>query len=301
MSAGPLISVVIPTADRPDLVGRAIRSALAQDHDAVEVVVAIDGPDPRTRAAIEGLDDARVRIVALPERRGAAGARNAGVEASRGEWVAFLDDDDEWLPGKLRRQLDAAGRTPGPRIIVGRVVVRDGGGGRRTWPRRLLDPEEPLSEYLFSRRGPLWGEALIQTSTWLVDADLARGLPFREYPLHEDLDWLLRARRDRDARIVFVEGAPVAVWDVASDRPRASRSPAWAESIRWARENPDLFTARAYASFLLLQVLTDARRARQGGASATVVREAFSNGRPRLRDIVFGAGAWVRAGWAPDR
>ena len=297
MTDVPLVSVVIPTADRAELVGRAIRSVLAQGHAALDVIVVIDGPDPATRTTVYGIDDARVRTIELGGRVGAAEARNAGVAASRGEWVAFLDDDDEWLPGKLERQLALAGAFPdADRVIVGRVAARDARGAVREWPRRLPDPGEPLSEYLFSRRGPFWGEALVQTSTWMVDGHLARALPFRPYPLHEDLDWLLRAVHDGRARIAFLGGDPIAVWDVAANRPRTSRVPNWTESMRWVRENADLFTARAYASFLLLQVLGDARRQRERGASAAVVREAFARGRPRLRDVLFGAGAWLVAG-----
>src|SRR5436190_16097452 len=71
MADRPDVSVVVPTRSRPGLVPRAVRSALAQTHDNLEVVVVVDGPDPATRAALDGIADARVRVVELSESRGA--------------------------------------------------------------------------------------------------------------------------------------------------------------------------------------------------------------------------------------
>ncbi|MDX1394803.1 MAG: glycosyltransferase family 2 protein [Gemmatimonadota bacterium] len=301
MSEAPLVSAVIPSADRPDLVVRAVRSALAQTHTRLEVVVVIDGPDRATREAVAAIPDPRLRWIELEARSGPGAARNAGVSESRGEWIAFLDDDDEWFPDRLSRQLETAGRMPGPnRVIVGRVVARSGRDQAQAWPRRLPESDEPLSEYLFARRGARWGEALIHTSTWLIEADLARGLPFRRMWRHEDLDWLLRAERERGARPVFVDGeTPVAVWSVDSARPRASapgERATWTDSMTWARENRELFTPRAYAAFLLVQVGADARRCGDDGAFPALLREAVTNGRPRVRDLALFAGIRVRPG-----
>jgi hypothetical protein len=96
----PAVSVVVPTHDRPDLLVRAVRSALAQTVSDLEVVVVDDG----STVAVQ-VDDDRVRVLRHDAPRGAPAARNTGVAASRGDLIAFLDDDDEWLPDKLARQL----------------------------------------------------------------------------------------------------------------------------------------------------------------------------------------------------
>ena len=103
-----LISIVIPTRDRPQSLVRAERSALGQTLDAIEVIVVVDGPDEATIQALGAVEDPRVVIKLLPRNLGPAAARNEGVEASQGRWIAFLDDDDEWLPGKLEIQLRTA-------------------------------------------------------------------------------------------------------------------------------------------------------------------------------------------------
>src|SRR5689334_19378444 len=102
----PRVSVIIPTRDRAELVVGAVRSALAQeDAVSVEVCVVDDGSEPPVALP----DDlaARVALVRLDPARGASAARNAGLAATKAELVAFLDDDDVWLPGKLARQLPA--------------------------------------------------------------------------------------------------------------------------------------------------------------------------------------------------
>lgn len=100
------VSVVIPTYNRAGLLPRAIESVLGQTHDEFEVVVVDDGSTDDTAAVVEGYDDPRVRYVAHEENRGANVARNTGIEAARGEYVAFLDSDDEWHPRKLELQLE---------------------------------------------------------------------------------------------------------------------------------------------------------------------------------------------------
>lgn len=103
----PRVSVVIPTYNRADIITRAVDSVLAQTVDDIEVLIIDDGSTDGTRALIEDIDDSRVRYLAHDTNRGVSAARNTGVEAGRGEYVAFLDSDDEWLPRKLERQLSA--------------------------------------------------------------------------------------------------------------------------------------------------------------------------------------------------
>src|ERR1700761_5560426 len=104
----PLVTAVIPTRNRPELVLRAVRSALGQTYSNLEVVVVVDGPDPATVAALEELRDPRVRTIALSRNVGGSEARNVGAREARGEWIALLDDDDEWLPEKLEKQMALA-------------------------------------------------------------------------------------------------------------------------------------------------------------------------------------------------
>lgn len=121
---------MIPVYNRVVYLPRAIDSILAQTFQDFEIVVVDDGSTEDVRAVVEAYRDPRIRYVGLPKRRGVSAARNAGIEAARGEWVAFLDSDDEWLPEKLERQLALADADPSLDVIQC-WYIRDANGVRR--------------------------------------------------------------------------------------------------------------------------------------------------------------------------
>ena len=103
-----LVSVIIPTHNRADLLPRAIESVLKQTYTNFEIIIVSDGSTDNTEAVVKKYseNDYRVKYIGYTPARGGNVARNTGIEASKGEYVAFLDDDDEWLPEKLQRQVD---------------------------------------------------------------------------------------------------------------------------------------------------------------------------------------------------
>ena len=100
-----LVSVVIPTYNRSDVVGRAIESVLAQTYTNFELLVIDDGSDDDTKKTIERIIDGRIRYHKHTQNLGESQARNTGVSRAIGKFIAFLDSDDEWLPVKLSEQL----------------------------------------------------------------------------------------------------------------------------------------------------------------------------------------------------
>jgi len=105
------VSAIIPTFNRIGYIHRAIDSLLAQTVPVDEVVIVDDGSTDGTANAVEASYGSRVRVVRQPNA-GVSGARRRGIQEARGEWVAFLDSDDEWLPERNRQLLDAAARVP---------------------------------------------------------------------------------------------------------------------------------------------------------------------------------------------
>lgn len=110
------VSVVIPTYNDSDVLSRAIDSALGQTVSDIEVIVVDDASRDSPEESVEAYDDERLRYFSHDVNRGGSAARNTGIEHARGEYVAFLDADDEWLPTKLERQLDEI-RSRGPEWI----------------------------------------------------------------------------------------------------------------------------------------------------------------------------------------
>lgn len=105
-------SVVIPARDAEATVERAVASALAQNPAPVEIVVVDDGSSDRTAEVVSHLDVSCLRLLRQP-RRGVSAARNRGVEAAEGDWIVFLDADDEALPGWLATFAEATDDTTG--------------------------------------------------------------------------------------------------------------------------------------------------------------------------------------------
>jgi glycosyltransferase involved in cell wall biosynthesis len=105
MNKEPLVSVVIPTHNRAAMLRRAIKSVLTQTIEDIDLIVVSDGSIDDTQEVLESIEDQRLCFINHDTGKGAAAARNTGIRASTGKYVAFLDDDDEWLPTKLERQL----------------------------------------------------------------------------------------------------------------------------------------------------------------------------------------------------
>ena len=101
-----MVTVVIPAFNRIQLLARAVRSALHQTYQDIEVIVVDDGSTEDVGGALEGFDDPRLSYSHREENLGISAARNRGVSMSHGEFVAFLDSDDEWREGKVSAQLE---------------------------------------------------------------------------------------------------------------------------------------------------------------------------------------------------
>jgi len=122
----PRVSVIIPAYNRAETIGRAIRSVREQSFTDWELIVVDDASTDATCTVVDAIGEPRIHIIRLTENSGPSVARQKGLEAAKGEWVAFLDSDDEWLPEKLARQLDANAS-----VVGCGYFVRD---GDREWP-----------------------------------------------------------------------------------------------------------------------------------------------------------------------
>jgi glycosyltransferase involved in cell wall biosynthesis len=187
----PAVSVVVPTRDRPEQLRRAVTAVLEQTYPGpVECLVVFDQSDPDL--PWERLPAGR-RLVLVRNQRtpGLAGARNSGILAATGELVAFCDDDDEWLPEKLTRQVARLLATPSAAVATTGILVRY---QDRTTTR--LAPTELVThrQLLRSRITELHPSTVLVGRRQLLD-DI--GLVDEQLPgsYAEDYEWLLRAAR----------------------------------------------------------------------------------------------------------
>lgn len=255
----------------------------------------VDGPDDLTTKALAAISDERLRIITLPQPVGSAHARNFGVENAQGKWIAFLDDDDEWLPEKTELQmklaLNSAFRYP---IVSSKLFARTS-SYELVWPRKL--PCSPLSEYLLARNAWSYGEGLLSTITLLFPKDLYRLVPFRpDLRRHQDLDWILRVSRQDGTGIEFVP-KPLAIWHQAEHRSSISTTANWRTSFEWIESVRGMITERAYASFIATNVAPQAARQHDWGAFSFLLRMIWTRGKPTARDVAVFMGMW----FAPQR
>ena len=137
------VSAIIPTFNRRKYIRRAIESILTQTLPVDEIIVVDDGSTDGTAEAIEGWFGSRVRVI-RQENTGVSGARRRGIQAARGEWIAFLDSDDEWSPDRNMRLSEAAARVPSDVAwVFGDLrVVTDEGEEQTLFEKHGLDVKE---------------------------------------------------------------------------------------------------------------------------------------------------------------
>jgi glycosyltransferase involved in cell wall biosynthesis len=285
-----LVSVVIPTLDRPKLLLRAINSVLRQTHQEIEIIVVVDKPDEDTASAVRSVNDRRLQLIVNPYSRTAAGARNAGADRATGEWVAFLDDDDEWLPNKLETQIAfASGRTSSLISCLSRVVTPTASFVR---PQVIYDNSVPIDEYLFDRRS-FKGPGIIQTSSYLLPRQLFDKVRFNVESAHDDWEFVLRLSKQAGARIETVPEVLVVLY-FEEERPSyTSRTWSWSRSLRWLDGMRPIITRRAYSGFCLGVV--GSRAAKEGAWTAfpKLLYRAFRYGSPRLWQVLPFLAYWL--------
>jgi glycosyltransferase involved in cell wall biosynthesis len=281
-----LISVVIPTRGRPELLLRAVKSALAQTYQNIEVIAVIDGPDPRSSEVLSSVCDSRLRRAELSENGGANRARNTGAAMAKGKWIAFLDDDDKWLPTKLEQQaaLLAESNFDESLVVSCRFLVRSPNGDA-VWPRRLPVDGESVGDYMFNRKSLFDGEAALNTSTLLLSKKMVDDVQFSpSAKKHQEIDFLLRATDPHQLRIRFVE-EPLAIWYVDGNRAAITNTRNWVRSLEWIRSHRSRMSRRAYSGFLLINLAAEAAGQRAWSAFLSILKEAFVFGEPTLRQL----------------
>jgi glycosyltransferase involved in cell wall biosynthesis len=179
----PVISVIIPAYNRSSTIARSVQSVLVQTFQDFEIIVIDDGSTDTTREVVQKIADKRIHLICHHGNQGAAVARNTGMQAATGEYIAWLDSDDEWLPEKLDIQLQALNLSASnARACYTAYELFDGGQSR------LYIPEHTDYKKLFLRCDQAPGSSLLFERSILqeigyLDTSLRR---------YEDWDWLLR-------------------------------------------------------------------------------------------------------------
>ncbi len=192
MNAPPKVSVIIPTHNRPHTLPRAIHSVLQQGYRDLELIVVDDASSTAATAEVVAKfaeTDTRIRYIRRETGGGAAAARNTGIEAALGELLAFQDDDDEWLPGKLEQQVALITELGEECQLVGGPLIRyvaDVGAKVFAWPLSAGGPWVDTAKFIEQRT------AFLQTAVVRKSALLRIGGFNPGIAISEDYEMVLR-------------------------------------------------------------------------------------------------------------
>lgn len=303
----PPVSVVIPTVGRHTL-ARAVRSVQDQTYRVAEILVVAD-----TDAPLNLPVDERIVVLRTPPGTGSGPHRQRGIEASTGTVIALLDDDDEWHPDKLRRQLDAVESCACDRWIASsRTEVVGPGRRRRVWPRRLVGTREPVAEYLFRFTDLRFGGAMLQTSTLCFPAEIAREVRWDDEgdKPHDEPSWLIRVQAAMPELRIIQSPEVLGTYHVGGESLSRSRLDRTDEYLDWGLRHLSGESPRVRGDYLCTSPVSAAVSARSLTGVHRAISTAVRHGRPgpwALGYAVLNAvrilwlRAWSALGGAGDR
>jgi len=186
-----LISCVIPTHNRQELLKRAIESVITQTYKNLEIIVVDDASQDNTESVVNEYikRDSRIKYYKNNKPLGVSGARNVGIQAAKGEFIAFLDDDDEWSERKISRQM---------RALENYAAVLC--SSKTTWSKTETQYDKPFIELVDLKKGTIFGAG----SSLLVRVPIMKNLLFDE-KLDKGEDWDLLIRLSTNNIIVFLK------------------------------------------------------------------------------------------------
>lgn len=235
-----LVSVIVPTYNRLASLKRTLRSVLQQTVSDIEILIVDDGSTDGTEACIaREFVDPRIVYLRHVANAGVGPARNTGIDAAKGEFIAFLDSDDVWMPHKLETQILAIRASAAPNSAVCySAYLGDFGSFSKRMPRRGIRRREDLGDYLF-RSG-----LVVLTSTVVVPRALIGSLRFERLAIGEDTSFFLDLRR-AGGEFVFVE-EPLCIYSCKPAPDRLSLAPKASDLDAARRRLQPKISGRAY-------------------------------------------------------
>ena len=278
----PFVTVVIPVYNREGKVGSAIKSVLNQSYDDFELIVVDDASRDDSVKVVKSFDDSRLRTVVHSENKGGSAARNSGIDAAKGEWVAFLDSDDIWMENKLERsieELDSVERRgDSERAVVFSSLLMETPESTVEIPTRAPKQGETIREYV------AMGYGLVHTITMMMRTEFAREVRWDEdLPVGQDADFSMRLDA-AGATFYYIDEA-LAVWQ-RTGADHVSGSTNYRAGVKWLERNPELLTERQQARYLGATLSRRAIRAGEKGLALKWIMVGMSKRVLSLREIL---------------
>ncbi len=260
-----LISVIIPTYNRANLIPRAIASVQEQSYQNWEIIVVDDASSDDTERVIQHINSDRLKYIRHQTNLGGSAARNTGIKHARGEYIAFLDSDDVWLPDKLKYQLAAVIQYDDRDNLVCYSQFQKSFQvfyQRSILPQRGKQENETVADYFWLSGGEML------TSTLLISRNIAMATLFKsDLAKHQDLDFMLRLEQ-QEAKFIFVTQV-LAVWHNEPRSDSISKKANYQLSLDWIEQYKLQISERAFQGFLLKEIVPKMIREPESKAQAT--------------------------------
>lgn len=263
----PRVSAVIPTHNRKDLLRRAVDSILAQTLPCREIIVVSDGSTDGTDEMMREMAarEPRVRFIPCHPPQGGNHARNEGIKAARGDWVAFLDDDDQWHPDKLRKQMELAASDPEIGLVCCGIHSVHADSGRSVL--FVPSPRPDSSRLIFLRN------CIGSTTTVVVKKSLLERVGMFDESLPALQDYDLWIRICQHAHVAVVREACVEYNNSPLTNQISQSTEKYLQATRKLREK--------YAAFVAERFPADQSRW-EARLDLSVAAKCIRNGQPRL-------------------
>ena len=282
--AAPTVSVVMPTYNRADRMGPTLDSLRNQTFTDFEVIIVDDGSKDadQLEQVIAAMEDPRFRVIRT-HNRGASAARNTGIDAAQGEYIALLDSDDQFLPEKLARSVEAMRANGGDCLVFTRIAMDRGVGSNWIKPPRGPLPAERIDEYIFCARG--W----VPCSTVVLPAKVAREVRFDEaLPSTQDTDFAIRCASTGMTFVYLPEA--LSIGDDVFDPKRVSKQPKYEPLLQWIDRMRGVHVSdRAYWAYRGWHAARSAARARRAYGARLYFQSLVHRAYPPKLALVVGA------------
>ncbi|MBY0196841.1 glycosyltransferase family 2 protein [Priestia megaterium] len=248
-----MISVIIPTFNRRDIISRSIASVLNQTYKNIEVLVIDDASTDDTDKVVKKIKDPRVKYFRLRENTQGTVPRNYGIEKSSGEYIAFLDSDDEWFPKKLELQINYI-KSYGEKannvlcFTNADVKINDKKINKVINDECLFKSD--IVNYIFENNN------FVQTSTFMIKADIAKRIKFNSsLKKHQDYDFCIRLQKQGVEFLLLDETLTLYYSDVNSNQISSFNLNKIKTSMNWFEENQKYFNENSRKVFRIQNYL----------------------------------------------
>jgi len=236
----PLISVIIPIHNRSEDLTRSVPSVLSQTEQSFELLIIDDASTEDLKPIVEGFNDARIKLIRNDIKGNAGSVRNKGMELAQGNFIAFLDSDDDWFPEHLSTRI-AFINDQNVDGVYGSAFVFDGESATFVLSKNKRDKQH-AADYLLSGGS-------IPTPTWVMRSEAARSIHFDiSLVVHEDYDFFIRF----DQKYKWA-----AMWQPTTRvywRPRAARLRHPKSEISFVQKYFDKISPKSYFAYCLSQL-----------------------------------------------